>query len=267
MLNRDTHLPLYYQLKQILISRIAGMQHHELFPSEPALVQAFQVSRGTVKQAVMELVQEGYLYRVQGKGTFVSPPRIERSFGALPSFTEDIRRKGYVPESNVLRLELSEPQDKVREALRLPTGVNVWCLERVTLADGIPVTLVRSYLRDDVYPDLGSKQLSVSLYQSLERLYGKVPVTANDTYVTQPASQNMAETLSIRKGTPVIYSERIAYLANGIPAEYVESYMRGDRFIIHVTINAPKSQEQGAAAQGGENNGSAIGIRPRDFGG
>ncbi|GEO25204.1 HTH-type transcriptional repressor DasR [Alicyclobacillus acidoterrestris] len=253
-IQRTAREPLYLQIKKVLISRIANLKENELFPSEHDLADEFEVSRGTVKQAIMELVNEGYLYRIQGKGTFVSPPRIVRGSDGLPSFTDDIRRKGYAPTSIVRFIGLELPPAGIQDKLNIPNDEAVWRIERVVKADTVPVALVTSHLRSDVYPNLDQHEvINNSLYQTLAAHYGKVPSHAKDTYQAQVASQSLAHILSLRTGDAVLYSERIAFLDTGLPVEHVQSYMRGDRFVVQVQF-----------PQEGDSDASAVGIRPRD---
>ncbi|WAH36360.1 GntR family transcriptional regulator [Alicyclobacillus dauci] len=254
VIQRSTREPLYLQIKRVLISRIAHMKENELFPSEHDLAAEFEVSRGTVKQAIVELVNEGYVYRIQGKGTFVSPPRIIRGSDGLPSFTDDIRRKGYVPVSTVRFIGLELPPASIQDKLNVPNSQPVWRIERVVTADGVPVALVTSYLRSDIYPSLDQHEvINNSLYQTLAEHYGRVPSYAKDTYQAQVASTTLAHVLSLHAGDAVLYSERLAFLDTGLLVEHVQSYMRGDRFIVQVQF-----------PQEGDADESAVGIRPRD---
>jgi len=260
VLNREEHVPLYYQIKQILISRIVQMNPGDLFTSENALMQEFNVSRGTIKQAITELVQEGLIHRIQGKGTFVSSPKIERSFDSLPSFSAEIRQKGYNPRYQILEFNYEEPSEKIRHLLKVPPYAGTWKLMRTILADEEPIAYVTSYLRSDVYQDLDKHQMSESLYETLRRIYNKVPVAAEDVYQVEKASSSLSNLLAIPKGSPVIYSERVASLDNGIPVEYVESYVRSDRFILKISITGAV-KEPVLSVNGGKNDGNASGIR------
>src|SRR5258708_26715588 len=98
-LERSNPLPLYYQLKEVLRQQIrAGhLEPHAAIPSEPELVASYHVSRATVRQALNELVHEGLLYRQHGKGTFVCEPRIQHTLSELPSFSDEVKRRGKRP--------------------------------------------------------------------------------------------------------------------------------------------------------------------------
>lgn len=99
MHENQQHIPQYVVIKNYLRKMASEKNPNEKMPSETQIAASFGVSRGTAKQAITDLVYEGTLYRLQGKGTFVSERRISRSFSKLPSFTEDIRRDGH-PSGN-----------------------------------------------------------------------------------------------------------------------------------------------------------------------
>ncbi|MBE3574462.1 MAG: GntR family transcriptional regulator [Firmicutes bacterium] len=235
--NRKDPLPLYCQIKASLLSRIEALEPGTQIEPEMRLAQKYQVSRGTVKQAIQDLVTEGVLYRIQGKGTFVAQPKIQRSFQELPSFSEDIWRRGFQPGMRLIELVSLPAPSKVGAALRLSAHAYVWKLSRVRLADGEPIAWVISYLPYAMFDDLEEKDLKGSLYALLEERYHKRPAWAHDTYTAVNATTQVAQLLKVAKGTAIIYSERTAFLPDGSPVEFVESYVRGDRFVIHVDIN------------------------------
>lgn len=246
MINRQNPVPLYHQIKEMLLNQIQAMEPHAGIESELLLANKYQVSRGTVKQAIQDLVKEGYLYRIQGKGTFVTAPRILRSFTQLPSFSEDIRRRGYTPGVRLLELTKIVPTAKMASALQLASGANVWKIERVRLADNQPIAVVASYLPFLALEGLTEDDVKGSLYEMLDHRYKMRPAWAHDTYTAINANLKVAHLLSVPKGTAVIYSERTAYLPNNQPIEFVESFIRGDRFVIHIDINGGGDGQQHA---------------------
>ncbi|GFZ78737.1 GntR family transcriptional regulator [Paenibacillus marchantiophytorum] len=240
MLNRDTHLPLYYQLKTVLLTMISNMEADDQLPGELELSKKYDVSRGTVKQAIMDLVHEGILYRMQGKGTFVAPPKIKRSFGRLPSFTDDIRRFGYEPKSKILSFKLMEAPEYIRKRLHLDQDPLVIRFKRLVLSQDKPFAIVTSYLRHDVYPHLKAESIGDSLYDALAELSDKVPVKVHDTYTPVNADDKLAAALCIKEGMAIFYTERIAYLDNEMPVEFVEGHIRGDSFTLDIQISPEK---------------------------
>ncbi len=196
MLSRNGPIPLYYQIREDLLEQLSSMSPNEQIESELELAEKFGVSRGgTVKQAIQDLVAEGYLYRIQGgKGTFVASPRIQRSFDYLPSFSDDIRRRGYDPGIKALQISQIQPPGKVASALNIGDRAFVWKAERVRLADGEPIAFVASYIPCRLLANLTEADISVSLYQALEEKHNLRPLWGgHDTYTAVNASSKMAQ--------------------------------------------------------------------------
>lgn len=230
------HTPYYVQIKTYLKKLAAEKAPHESMPSETQLAAMFQVSRGTVKQAVMDLVYEGILYRKQGKGTFVSPQRFTRSFHRLPSFTDDIRRAGCNVGTRVLSLKRMPPSPYLQSLFDLSADASVVKVKRLVCMDNSPIVVVTSYLNPAIYPALSADELGDSLYDALRKKYGVVPVKARDTYSIVDISPKTAELLGCEKNAPVCFSRRVAFLSSGKAVEYVESFIRSDRFQLEICI-------------------------------
>lgn len=232
MARQKQRIPLYQQVADDLLALVREGQAHDLLPSEPELTQRYGVSRGTVKQALDLLEQHGLIYRQQGKGTFVAEPRILRSGPHVPSFSEDIRRRGQVPRVRVVRVDRVALGPRPAAALGLEADAMGWKARRLFLADEQPLALVTSFVRADLVPELTAPDVEQSLYASLQRRYRARPRWARDTYTAVRAHGRTARLLEVAEGEPLLYSERIAYLADLTPLEYVQSLIRGDRFTL-----------------------------------
>lgn len=102
-------VPKHAQLRAILLDQIeTAWEPHTATPSERELMAQFGVSRATVREAIRQLVEEGKLYRVHGKGTFVAGERVQATLH-LASFTDDMRRRGLVAATIVRRVQRVEP--------------------------------------------------------------------------------------------------------------------------------------------------------------
>lgn len=230
----QNNLPLYVRIANDLMETIRQASPHTLLPSEPELVKKYGVSRGTVKQALDELEHQSFIYRRHGKGTFVAEPRILRHSRTVPSFSEDIRRRGHVPSIKLVSLAREAPSPRVRAALSIEQTDLVWKVKRIFLSDRAPLALVASYLPAAGIENLTQMDVEHSLYAALERRYNLRPTWASDTYTAVRASGEAVMQLAVKEGDPVIYSERVAYLRDMRVIEYVESYIRGDRFAVLV---------------------------------
>ena len=152
-LNQNSHLPYYIQIKYYLRQLIRDLGPNMLVPSEKELAATFGVSRGTAKQAIMDLVYEGVLYRKQGKGTFTAD-YIPRQYNHLPSFTGDIRKAGHTAVSQPLQFSYSAPAPRARAFFAIPDDEPVLKYKRLVLGDGNPVAVVTSFLNGHLFGGL-----------------------------------------------------------------------------------------------------------------
>jgi GntR family transcriptional regulator len=230
-LNKDIPIPLYYQLKEILLEEIKHTETGSDFPTELELCKHFDISRPTVRQAINELVVEGYLQRIKGKGTFIAEPKIKQDFLiVLKSFTEEMQEKGLVPTTKVLGLEKIPCDDRVSEALNIPVGSEVIQLKRLRFANNIPIVLVVTFLPSVKLPNILSTDFeNESLYRIIEEEYGYTIDRARRTLEARVAGEDEAELLGIKEGDPIQFIETIAYLEDGTPIEYSLAEYRGDK--------------------------------------
>src|SRR5574340_242692 len=138
----DDYVPRYYQLANILRERIVDgrLEAHEPIPSERELEKIYNVSRTTIRPAIDLLVRQGFLYREHGKGTFVSPPKLQKGISELTSFTEDMRSRGLEPGQKILEFKMMHPPEDVRQRLDLPADCGeLLYIERLRLGDGVPM--------------------------------------------------------------------------------------------------------------------------------
>ncbi len=236
MSEQKQNVPRYIEIKNYIKDMASKLNAHDKILSEPELSKLFNVSRGTAKQAVVDLVYEEVLYRKQGKGTFVSPAKMTRTFNELPSFTNDIRRMGINPKTNIISIKKITPTHKIAKLFNLALTDYLIRVKRLVCIDHEPVVVVYSYLNPHIYPNLSKDEIDQSLYASLQKKYNLVPTKAEDTYSIISMPSKIAEYLLSSKSDSVCYSQRIAYLEDNTSAEYVESYIKSDRFKISVNV-------------------------------
>ncbi len=230
-LNKEIPVPLYYQLKEILIEHIRQARQGDPIPTEMELCEQFNISRPTVRQAVNELVVEGYLQRVKGKGTFIARSKIKQDFLVyLESFNSEMMRKGLVPSTQVLEFKRERCNRQVSEVLEVKKGSEVIKLSRLRFANEEPIVVVLTYLPSEDLPGLLSEDfVNGSLYTIIERDYRLTVERAVRTLESIGAGEYVSGLLKIKMGAPVQYIETVTYLAGGKPIEFSKAYYRGDR--------------------------------------
>ncbi|MBE7554959.1 MAG: GntR family transcriptional regulator [Anaerolineales bacterium] len=233
---RDSKLPFYHQLYEILRQNIVRgeWQPDDMLPSEIELMERYNVSRITVRQALDELVNEGLIYRQRGRGTFVAHPTVDQALTRIISFTEDMRQRGFTPGTEVLFSGLEPALPEVAEKLQLDPGTELVRLDRLRLADNEPMSIEESHLVHRYCPGILQHDYAANpLREVLEQHYGIRLVRAKQIIRAIAAPRKIADKLSIPANTPLLYIERISYSPQNIPIEFLRLYHRGDRYVLY----------------------------------
>lgn len=233
---RDSKLPFYHQLYEILRSHITDgtWQPGDLLPPESELIEQYGVSRITVRQALDALVNDGLIYRQRGRGTFVAHPTVEQTLTRIISFTEDMRQRGFTPGTEILSAELVAASQEIADRLRIKPGDELARLERLRQADGEPMSIEESYLVHQLCPAiLNGDYAQTSLREALEQAYGIRLVRAKQTIKAILAPNKIAQKLSIPAKSALLFIERVSYSDQGVPIEFLRLYHRGDRYTLY----------------------------------
>jgi GntR family transcriptional regulator len=242
-IDKSSSVPYYQQVADLLRNEIEGQVSRRdafLLPSEHELCERYGITRTTVRHALDILEREGRIYRQRGKGTFVAVRHLQQNITELVSTTEDMRRRGWVVVTRVLSLERVAATDKIRSALELEAGQQVYKLTRLRVTGDDPISLQTSYLPVQLCPNLEDNDLAESLYRLLESRYSLLLWTAREVLRARRATRAEARLLSISAGEPVLYAERVTYVASSQAIEYLEAVWRGDRYDLKVNLTRPQ---------------------------
>jgi GntR family transcriptional regulator len=235
-INRHSKMPFHEQLYEIIKGLIVRGEWKvgEMIPAELELIEYYGVSRIVVRQVLNRMVNEGLIYRQQGRGTFVAKSTLEQSLTRITSFTEDMRMRGLIPGTKVLFSGLIPAPDDVADKLKISAGEELVRLERLRLANDEPMSIEESYLVHRYCLGLLSDDFSKTpLREKLERQYGIRIVRALQTIRAVTTSTNHAKLLSISSRSPLLFIERVSYSQQNIPVEFLRIYYRGDRYSLH----------------------------------
>jgi GntR family transcriptional regulator len=202
----DSTTPLYQQLKETIKSDIVNKTYKQgqKIPTEIELSKLCGVSRITVRKAIEELCDEGYLIKKQGKGTFVRRKKIQRKIEHLVSFSEACKQNNMTPSAIVLVKQIVELSPEVAEAFGMQIGQKMIEIKRLRKADDIPVMLEQIYFDYEHYSFLLEEDLGGSLYALLEKAYGIIINATKDTYLdVVRADLKRAEPLEVDFGEPL----------------------------------------------------------------
>lgn len=236
-LHKSDPTPLYLQLQKLLRDAIHGelMKADEAIPAERDLAEEFAVSRITVRKAIGGLVTDGLVARRRGAGTFVTRPRVEKSFSKLTSFSQDMISRGRKPYSKWIRRTAGAVTPEEALSLGLSPGSLVYRFHRIRYADDISMALEHSTVPAYCLPSVES--VGDSLYEALEAA-GHLPVRALQRLRAIGFSTEQAEALGVEPGAPGLSIERRGYLSDGRTAEFTQSYYRGDAYDVVAELNS-----------------------------
>lgn len=222
-INPHSRIPKYLQLKAGLMRDIQSGRQREgaQLPSEQELGAAFGVSKMTVRQAIAELVKEGFLRRDRGKGTFVTRPRALRRFWNVISFTEEMRSRGLEVQNTLLGSSRIRPPALVREALGLEVGDKVLRVRRLRAVYDHPLAYNVSYVPLCRCPDLDRLDLEgESLYTIIQDHYGYQFTRSVRSFRAAQAGAADARLLRIPAGAPVLVVEGTTFVDEDVPIDY-----------------------------------------------
>lgn len=243
-IDRSGPLPYYYQLKQILLAEIdrRKLVPGDKIPGDHELCEVYGVSRTVVRQALLELEASGVVERMKGRGTFIAQQKTaEGLVQSLTGLHEDVLARGSSLRSEVRYLEVVPADDRIADALQIPPATSVVHLERLRFIGEIPWVLTITYLPFTLAPGLVNEDMSSqSLYRLLEDKYGVQLKRGRRAVEATTADSDMANSLGINKGAPLLVLHSTSYGMDDKPVEVFVAYHRGDRsrFEVELTRNS-----------------------------
>ncbi len=235
--NPNSHVPKHEQLRNILLHLAKEqLEPGDLMPSERKLMDEYGVSRITVREAIGQLVNDGHLVRVQGKGTFVSGQPMQ-SILHLASFTEEMQAQGHQPTTLVLVAERAVPPPATVRALRLEEGTEALHIKRLRMADGRPVSVDDAWYDPARADGLLEIDLTGSIYRALADRFGHPIDRAEQTLGAVGAADDIAVLLGTPPGAPVLHFDRTSY-SGEFPVEHAHSWYRSDRYTLAMEVRA-----------------------------
>jgi GntR family transcriptional regulator len=220
--------PLYLQVRKVLLNAIKRgvFQADDALPSERALSEMIGISRVTARKAIDALAGEGVIIRKHGSGNYIAP-LLEQPLSRLTSFTEELKQRGFKPTSRWLSRVVARALPEELLTFGLSPGAKVVRLERVRMANEVPMAFESSVLPLAFVPK--PEALQDSLYAYLAKL-GFMPIRALQHIRASNASTRHAQLLSIAEGLALMDVTRISYLDNGRVVEVTQTLCRNDYY-------------------------------------
>jgi len=233
--------PLYLQLQQSIEEAVrrGAIKPDDALPGERDLARQLGISRVTVRKAITGLVKKGVLVQRWGSGTFIAPQmRLEQPLSRLSSFTDDMSARGLPSSAVLLSRSVGPASPNELMALGLSPGDLVSRVNRLRLADGIPMAIEHAVVPSRFLPD--PSLVRQSLYAVLHE-QGVMPTRALQRLHAVLLTEEQASLLHVPAQSPALYIERRSFTAGGEAVEFTSSYYRGDAydFVAELTISQP----------------------------
>lgn len=229
---KNSQIPIYAQLQNIIHEMIDNeeLQPHDSIPSEHELCDIHQISRMTVRRAIMTLVNEGVLYRKQGKGTFVAEKKPKYQLSGLKGLTEAMEEIGYKVETKTLSFQHDTCSKSIASILGLQKDRQAIQIKRLRIVDDIPYAIETVWLHPEKCDGLTKAKLeNKSLYDVLRREYKLIPNHAKQT--VEPVRLNEFEKNTFHLDTDALglIFKRTTFSENDEVIEYTKAVYRIDK--------------------------------------
>jgi len=229
---------MYLQVKQELEALLhnGNLKPGDRVPSESELCREYSVSRITAKKALDEMVRDGSLYRIQGRGSFVQGPKIDHKLTNFYSFTEEVKARGMVASSVILQFETVKPKGDVKEKLGITDDEKVYYLQRIRMADGMLIALDHSYIPYHVCQGMSREEVERHPLYEILNSRGVMPDKAIESFAAASLNKEQARLLGERAGKAVLKICRQTY-CKGELVEYNYRYYKGEQYSYTVELN------------------------------
>lgn len=240
MIDSNNKVPFYYQLAKEIEEKIDNgeWKKGEKITSERELCEQYKVSRITVRNAINELEKKGKLEKIQGKGTFVLGKNIVQNLGNVYSFSKEMEKQGKITSTRLLVQKLIKADYKIASQLNIDEGSEVVYLERLRIADDLPIMLEKTYFDFSKYPFMLTIDLKTkSLYKSLENDFGIIINKAVERFKASSLTAEECNALNCHKGQYGLMVKRTSYSKDNIVC-YSTIVSKGDIYEFTVKLES-----------------------------
>lgn len=238
IIDRNSRLPLYYQLKQWLVGQIeqGNWQPGDMLPTEQQLQEQYELSRTTVRQAFRELELDGLVTRYRGRGTFVAKPKVAHRPEPRSSLTNYLLQQGVQPGWQVLSAEWIPASTEVAGQLHIEPGAKVYRLRRLRLANDEPIGYHITYVSPKFSDAIDESTLTAGGSLRYLRRQNHLEGSRADRILEAiAAGKEEASLLGVELGMPMLLIRRLVVSQDGQPIEAFRGIYRGDRFQYHIS--------------------------------
>ena len=220
--------------KKLIQEEIEKLEPNTKLPSERELVERLGFSRPTIQRSLLELENEGFIYRLPRQGWFVATKKMYKSLLKLEGFTQEILHSGNTPSTKLLSFEIIPASEPLAEFLSIPQGSDVYSFIRLRMKNGVPIIMDYSYFAPFAVENIAADVLTKSIYQYIENVKGlKIHMAKIKLDAVLP-DEFICRNLEISINDPVLVMEKVAFLADGRPFEYTISYQNPKKYVLEI---------------------------------
>ena len=239
-ISRDNPIPLHYQLKEILQEMIENedLKPGQSIPPEREICEIQGVSRMTVNKAIMSLVNEGLIYREQGKGTFVSIEKVNQEISRLKGFSEQMSENGVVSKTKILSYKIIEATKQHKFELKMPEDEKqIIEIKRLRFSDEQPIAIETAWIPHYLFKEMTREVIEdKSLYSIMREKYGYHPYKAKQTIEPIMLNEYESKLLNQENRALALIFRRTTYLENETPIEYTKAIYRSDKYKYEIIL-------------------------------
>ena len=240
-IDKNSPIPIYYQLKEILLEFIKYSEIGTALPTEHQLCVRYQISRPTTRQALREVENSGNVKKIKGKGIFIiSEPKIDQFLINIEDFEDSMKRHGHITKAKILELSETVNDSRGCSALKVPMGTKLFVLRRVIYGNDVPMVLSLSYLPAAKFPDFKKMDfVNKSLLEIIKDEYCYDICKVTKSLESKLIGDFEAELFGVKMGFPIQYVETTCYIDKDTPIEFTMERYRADKnkFNIILTKN------------------------------
>ena len=240
VIDKNIPIPMYYQLKNLILKAMkeGKLKPGDAIPTEAEFGEMFSISRTTVRQAIMELVMEGYLHREKSKGTFVSKPKVvQETFTKIRASHALLRGQNMIPTTKVLEMGKMLADAEVAAKLDIAEGSEVVKMSRLRYANEEVILYSDTFVPPLCFDMLNYDMEATGLYEFLDKREETRAVRAVRELEAIVAGRHLSELMGIQKGDPIQQTKDVTYSKDDVPVSYTVTKFRGDRNVFVVELN------------------------------
>lgn len=232
-IDKKSEIPLYQQLAHSIKKAVdeQKLKENDKIPAENEFCKIYDLSRTTVRQALDILEKDGYIYKLRGKGSYVSTPKIYQNRSSFSKFYDDMRSLGKVPVSKIISLKIKIADAYVREKMQLEENEMLCQIKWIRYGNNEPLIYETINLNYKLVDGIEMKELTdKKLYDILSEEYGIKMTHGKELFYPCKLDINEAKNLGLKENDLGMKVERVVFQGKDV-VEYTTSTVRGDRFI------------------------------------